>query len=111
MRSANRRYLYPVDHLRFYAATVVVFYHSTQLISQQVARRRHLPVAAWPFSRNPLKTVIFEGHTGVALFMVLSGFIFTIGTLDREVFYGRFMANRFLRIYPLYLVLVFIALS
>ena len=112
MRSTNRPYLYPVDHLRAFAALLVVLYHSTDVIS--VARRHTTgfdPSTDWPYSRNPLKTIVFEGHTGVALFMVLSGFIFTIGTLDREISYGRFIVNRLLRIYPLYLVVLFIAVA
>lgn len=111
MRSANQRYLYPVDHLRAFAAVLVLLYHSTQLITAAGAGHTFNPTLEWPHSRNPLKTIVFEGHTGVALFMVLSGFIFTLGTLGRELSYRRFMTNRLLRIYPMYLILLFIGLS
>lgn len=111
MRSANQRYLYPVDHLRAFAAGLVLLYHSTQLITVAGKHRTFNPGIDWPYSHNPIKTFIFEGHTGVSLFMVLSGFIFTLGTLGKQLSYGRFMVNRLLRIYPMYLVLLFIGVS
>ncbi|MCU1594367.1 MAG: hypothetical protein JWO12_1759 [Frankiales bacterium] len=111
MRSANQRYLYPVDHLRAYAATLVLLYHSTQLITVAGKGRTFNPGIDWPYSHNPIKTLVFEGHTGVSLFMVLSGFIFTLGTLGKEIQYGRFLVNRLLRIYPMYLILLFIGVS
>lgn len=112
MRSTNRPYLYPVDALRALAAMLVVLYHSTQLVSARIAHPgRNFSLSDWPYSRNPLKTLVYEGHTGVALFMVLSGFIFTNGTLGRHIQYRSFLVNRLLRIYPLYLILVVLALS
>lgn len=107
MRSSNRKYLYPVDQLRAAAALLVVLYHSVQLISASHTHHRFFQAATdWPYTRNPLATVVIEGHTGVALFMVLSGFIFTVGTLGADVRWLTFMRNRVLRIYPLYLVLL-----
>lgn len=111
MRSANQRYLYPVDHLRAFAALLVLLYHSSQLITANIQGRSFDPARDWLYSRNPAKTLVFEGHTGVALFMVLSGFIFTTGTLGKEIHHGRFLVNRLLRIYPMYLVLLFIGVS
>ncbi|WP_407341737.1 acyltransferase family protein [Pengzhenrongella phosphoraccumulans] len=112
MRGSNRPYLYPVDHLRAAAALLVLIYHSTQLISLAMAPDAGLGSSArWLFSLNPLKTVILEGHTGVALFMVLSGFIFTVGMLGENARYGPYIRNRALRIYPLYLVLLLVGVS
>jgi peptidoglycan/LPS O-acetylase OafA/YrhL len=111
VRSANQRYLYPVDHLRAFAALLVLLYHSSQLITANIQRRDFEPARDWLYSRNPVKTLVFEGHTGVALFMVLSGFIFTTGTLGKELDHGRFLVNRLLRIFPMYLVLLFIGVS
>jgi len=108
LRSSNRAYLYPVDQLRAAAAILVVLYHSTQLISSQALYGRSFSSSDWLYSQNPLKTIVFEGHTGVALFMVLSGFIFTVGTLGKDVSYASFLRNRLLRIYPLYLLMLLV---
>lgn len=51
----------------------------------------------WPIS------FFSEGHTGVALFMVLSGFIFMTLCHDRELNYFPFIRNRLLRIAPLFI--------
>ncbi|MCS0637078.1 acyltransferase [Streptomyces sp. LP05-1] len=105
MRSSDDRvYLAPVDHLRAGAAVLVVLYHGCQLIGARLEHRAFSPGTDWLYSANPLAALVFEGHTAVALFMVLSGFVFTVGAHGRPVRAGRFLANRLLRIYPLYLV-------
>jgi peptidoglycan/LPS O-acetylase OafA/YrhL len=103
MKSSNIRYLPAVDHLRGYAALLVVLYHGLQLLRHEMATPG-VPFshANWLHSDNWLFPMILEGHTSVGFFMVLSGFIFTFGTLDRGVAYWRFMGNRVLRIYPLF---------
>ncbi|MEE1756129.1 acyltransferase family protein [Streptomyces sp. SP18CS02] len=105
MRSSDRVYLAPVDHLRAVAAVLVVLYHGCQLLGARVEGGAFTPATDWLYSANPVVTLVFEGHTGVALFMVLSGFILTVGAHGRPVRYGRFVTNRLLRIYPLYLVI------
>jgi peptidoglycan/LPS O-acetylase OafA/YrhL len=42
-----------------------------------------------------------EGHTGIALFMTLSGFNFWALCLDREIHFDNFLRNRLLGIEPL----------
>lgn len=111
MRGGNRAYLYPVDHLRAFAVVMVVLYHSTQILRPVAGDVAPGTGPDWLYSKNPLATFVFEGHSGVALFMVLSGFIFTIGTLGREVSYLPFLRNRLLRIYPLYLLLLVVGTS
>ncbi|MEU0274347.1 acyltransferase [Streptomyces sp. NPDC006307] len=113
MRSSDDRvYLAPVDHLRAVAAVLVVLYHGCQLLSARIeGRPRFVAGTDWLYSANPAATLVFEGHTGVALFMVLSGFIFTVGAHGRPIRYGRFLANRLLRIYPLYLVIAVLGLA
>ena len=56
-------------------------------------------------------TVIHEGHTGVALFIVLSGFIFIYGSADKKIIYLQFLRNRILRIYPLMITMTIIGIS
>ncbi|MET9799409.1 acyltransferase [Streptomyces sp. NPDC006368] len=112
MRSSDDRvYLAPVDHLRAVAAALVVLYHGCQLIGARAEGRRFVPVTDWLYSANPAATLVLEGHTGVALFMVLSGFILTVGAHGRPVRYGRFLTNRLLRVYPLYLVVAVLGLA
>lgn len=98
MRTAQTTYLSRLDHLRFLAAALVVLFH---FFHSHVGDLR---------GGNPLVSLIDEGHTGIALFMVISGFIFTVIAGDREVRYGAFLRNRILRIYPLFTVAVFLQL-
>lgn len=92
MRSSNASsYLSRLDHLRFVAAALVIVYHFS---IRQVGAIG---------TANPLLSLIDEGHTGVALFMVMSGFIFAVIAYGKDIDYGAFLRNRFIRIYPLYL--------
>jgi peptidoglycan/LPS O-acetylase OafA/YrhL len=91
-----------VDQLRGAAALLILFYHSvhTGLLA--------LGSQGWPRAHYGLDALLFEGHTGVALFMVLSGYILATGTFDREIDYWKFLRNRALRIFPLmFVALVF----
>lgn len=106
MRSSNRQYLASVDHLRAYAAVLVLLYHGVHMVTPHLRSLQDGDPGGWLYTDDPLSALVIEGHTAVALFMVLSGFIFTIGTLGKDVHYGRFLGNRVLRIFPLYLVLV-----
>lgn len=49
----------------------------------------------------PGNALLFEGHTGVALFMVLSGYLFSRLTEGREIDFTAFRYNRFIRLAPL----------
>jgi peptidoglycan/LPS O-acetylase OafA/YrhL len=76
-------------------------------------------IAAWlvfahhynPFDRERfglLSDVVHEGYIGVSMFFVLSGFLITIRYDDPllpKPTFGRYMRNRFARIYPLYFIL------
>ncbi len=104
--SLNRAYIPGVDHLRGGFALLVMFYHGLQLFSANLIHHALFIPAYWPHTRDPLLAVVIEGHTGVAGFMVLSGFIFVQGTLGRTISYREFLRNRILRIYPLYLLLI-----
>jgi peptidoglycan/LPS O-acetylase OafA/YrhL len=59
-----------------------------------------------------VKDFIAEGRVGVSLFMVLSGFILTKISYGKDIDYKGFVFNRFIRIYPLYvLVMVIVAFT
>ncbi len=107
--SRNRVYLPAVDHLRAGFALLILFYHGWQHFSARLIYDAPFDPSQWVTVRNPLLAVIVEGHTAVAGFMVLSGFIFVHGTFGHPVRYGGFLLNRILRIYPLYLLLVVLA--
>lgn len=112
MRSANFRYLVGVDHLRGIAALTVLIYHGTQLIAaDQQGRYFDANLDRGFTSWNPVKAVISEGQLGVSLFMVLSGFIFVTGLLGRQYSVPLFFYNRLVRIYPLYVFLIVLAVG
>lgn len=111
MKSENIRYLPQVDHLRAVAAVWFVLYHAFHLVGSRLVRGADFDATHWTYTDNPLFALLLEGHTAVALFMVLSGFIFTYGALGRPVAYGPFLWNRFVRIYPLYLLVMMLELS
>jgi peptidoglycan/LPS O-acetylase OafA/YrhL len=56
---------------------------------------------------------IVEGHTGVTLFFVLSGYLFMsiAMRMNGDINYRSFLRNRVLRIFPLYIVFFVVAIS
>jgi peptidoglycan/LPS O-acetylase OafA/YrhL len=108
VRSPNIRYLVGLDHLRALAALLIVFYHGLHVLSFFPQAQGGDPYRFWIHTRNPLLALLEEGHTAVALFMVLSGFVFSVSATGQEIAYGAFMRNRFLRIYPLLIFVLFV---
>ncbi|WP_099866388.1 acyltransferase family protein [Pararhizobium haloflavum] len=102
MQSKNVSYIPRLDHLRLLAALLVVCFHFF-----------HFYLGGWqPLPQWFFLAPVTEGHTGVALFFVLSGFIFmTIALGGETIAYRRFMANRVLRIAPLFLTIFVLAIS
>lgn len=102
MKSRNIAYIPELDHLRLLAALLVFGFHYF-----------HFYRGEWrAYPDQPFLALIVEGHTGVGLFFVLSGFIFmTIALANREIDYRHFLRNRLLRIAPLFLVLFIVAIS
>lgn len=98
MQTSQHPYLSRLDHLRFLAASLVLLFH---FFHTHVGDLR---------VNNPLVSLVDEGHTGIALFMVISGFIFTVISGEQRLSYGGFLRNRVLRIYPLFVVAVFLQL-
>lgn len=102
MQTQNLPYLPRLDHLRFYAAFLVFIYHFY-----------HFATGTWTPGNpdNVLIAIANDGYIGVSLFFVLSGFIFTLIGYGKEIRYKEFMINRFLRIFPLFLFMFFVAIS
>lgn len=95
MQSKNIGYIRKLDHLRFLAAFVVLEYHADIWFRSIGAPHEWLPL--------PL---FHRGYTGVALFMVISGFIFSVITHGKEIDAWKFYLDRALRIYPLFVFVV-----
>lgn len=103
-------------HLRCMAALLVLAFHA---FHRFFGLWKPQP-QAWPMGW------LAEGHTGVSLFFVLSGFLFmrialhgqaahepaqSAGQQPWRLDYWRFVQNRGLRIAPLFLVVFFVAIS
>ena len=99
MRSSTGAHFIALDHVRALAALMVFSWHFT-----------HGPAGfPVPFAGVPLLAplaVFDEGHTGVALFMTLSGYLFTKLLDGRQVHHPTFVLNRALRLLPLLLVVM-----
>lgn len=104
MRSQNIRYLPELDHVRGFAALLILFYHGLHIFSYQFRFDAPFAFENWPRSDNPLMAFLFEAHLSLSLFMTLSGFLFAFACTGRDIHYGRFLRNRVLRIYPLFLL-------
>lgn len=98
MLSSAGIYLSRLDHLRLLAALLVFVWHFVHF-GGDAARVAFTHVPAFA----PL-SLLEEGHTGVSLFLVLSGFIFTRLAGERALSILGFYYNRLLRVMPLFAV-------
>lgn len=98
MRSSQTEYQPRLDHLRFLAATLVVAYHYFHRFVPDIA------------PANLALSLLDEGHTGIGLFMVISGFIFTQLCLGKDIDYWGFIRSRVIRIYPMFVFGVVLSL-
>ena len=103
MKSLNSQYLSRLDHIRFFAALLVVYVHT-------YAASGGLNYAG---ERNFLERFMLSGNTGVSLFLVLSGFIFTIisDCGKKEINYTTFIVNRIKRVFPLMIFVTILSMS
>lgn len=108
--SLNVSYVEGLDHLRGIAAFMVVIHHSFW-----VGLGMHYPPPmswnTWPKTSNPLLSPFIETHVAIPVFFVMSGLIFTLAGLDKQVSYGKYMRNRGLRVFPVFLTALFFGLS
>lgn len=94
MKSSEGIHIVGLDHVRALAVFLVFTYH---FLTTLAGKGGTLP-GSFSFPGNAL---LFEGHTGVALFMVLSGYLFSRLTEGREIDFTAFRYNRFIRLAPL----------
>ncbi|NKB33549.1 MAG: acyltransferase family protein [Pseudomonadales bacterium] len=110
MKSTNFGYIPALDHLRGFAALLVLYFHGSHFITHKIIYGTPYDPANWFLANNPLSALVIEGHTAVSLFFVLSGFVFTVGSLHKNLNYFGFFRNRFLRTYPLFLFFLFLGI-
>jgi peptidoglycan/LPS O-acetylase OafA/YrhL len=115
-RSLNLSYDEKLDHVRFLAALIILVNHAFNLIFTTLSQ---IPVTWTAVNRHTqelsgawlvLKALVMEGHIAIGLFFTLSGFLFARITAGADIMPGKFLLNRILRIYPLYLTFVLLAL-
>lgn len=103
MKTLNHSYMSRLDHLRFAAFIIVIFHHCRGSINYGGSVSNLQDFASlW----------IRWGSSGVSLFLVLSGFLFCIisDAGRKKIQYSSFVKNRILRIAPLTVIFVFIAI-
>lgn len=98
MKSSSGKYFIGLDHVRAVAAFIVFTWHFIHVNNGHQA-----PPPAFPLS------LLTEGHTGVALFMVLSGYLFAKLLDGKNIVYTSFIWNRFLRLAPLLFIVICLA--
>jgi peptidoglycan/LPS O-acetylase OafA/YrhL len=96
LKSSEGKYFAKLDHVRAFAAYLVFVWHFTHLTAQFP-----VPAAGSPYFPFAL---LEEGHTGVALFMTLSGYLFAKLVGQERIVYCNFLWNRFVRLAPLLIV-------
>ncbi|MGF9567398.1 acyltransferase [Neorhizobium sp. BT27B] len=94
MKPKDAPYLTRLDHLRFGAAALVLFWHLYRYNGQ-------IPTSDVP--AFPPVSLLQEGHTGVALFLTLSGYLFWWKCRDKQIEYWAFIRSRVCRIAPLFI--------
>ena len=97
MKSSSGKYYPGLDHVRAVAAFMVFSWHFIHVTNGQYA-----PPPVFPLS------LLSEGHTGVALFMTLSGYLFAKLLDGKNINYASFIWNRFLRLAPLLVLVILI---
>ncbi len=99
MKSSDGHYFQGLDHIRALAAFVVFAWHFVHFNEGHLAGPLVFPLS-----------FLTEGHTGVAIFMTLSGYLFAKLLNGRRIIYHRFLWNRFIRLVPLlFFVLALVA--
>ena len=101
MRSSSGAHFIALDHIRALAAFMVFAWHFTHAANGYPVAFDFVP-ALFPFA------ILDEGHTGAALFMTLSGYLFAKLLDGKSIDYRAFIWNRALRLLPLLMVVILI---
>lgn len=99
MRSSSGAHFIALDHVRALAAFIVFTWHFIHAENGYPVAFNYVP-AIFPFA------ILDEGHTGVALFMTLSGYLFAKLLDGKSIDYGAFIWNRALRLLPLLIFVI-----
>lgn len=108
MRSSNLEYNEKLDHLRFAAFLLVLVFHTYHPLFSWLTNSAVPAMYAKPV--NPLSVFVVDGHTGVALFLTLSGFLFARICRKGSFSAKNFYLNRILRIYPLFVLILMLSI-
>jgi peptidoglycan/LPS O-acetylase OafA/YrhL len=98
LRSTEGIYFSRLDHVRAVAAYLVFVWHFLHMTPQFPVPYASAPI--FPFA------LLDEGHTGVALFMTLSGYLFAKLVGDRGIDFPSFLWSRAVRLAPLLIVCI-----
>ena len=99
MKSSTGAHYIALDHVRAFAAFLVFTWHFIHAANGYPVPFEFVPAFV------PL-ALLDEGHTGVALFMTLSGYLFAKLLADKQIDYRYFLWNRFVRLAPLLTVVI-----
>ncbi len=94
MKARGGTYYPGLDHIRAIAVFLVFTWHFLHV------RGGHL----WPIDGTFdffAFSILAEGHTGVSLFMILSGYLFTKVIGNNQINYINFIASRAVRLFPM----------
>ena len=94
MKSSSGEHFLGLDHVRALAAFMVFSWHFIHTEGGFSAPFGNAPVI-FPLA------ILDEGHTGVALFMTLSGYLFAKLLDGKDFHFPSFLWNRFIRLAPL----------
>ena len=94
MKSSTGEYWLALDHVRALACLMVFAFHFMHGWAGVPVSNAGAP-AVFPLA------LFDEGHTGVALFMALSGYLFAKLLDGKRIAYGPFLLSRFFRLAPM----------
>ncbi|UDL87320.1 acyltransferase [Mesorhizobium sp. PAMC28654] len=99
MKSSTGEHYPALDHIRCLAIFLVFTWHFLHQSPEGPVPYGFVPAF-------PIFSLLDEGHTGVSLFMALSGYLFAKLLDGKQIRYLPFFANRALRLLPLLLAVI-----